>query len=73
MFLVSGPQGPFANFPSVIESELDLIIACVEAAESAADHHSDGLGRADCAIEALPGAEATWSALCTDVAKSTLF
>jgi cation diffusion facilitator CzcD-associated flavoprotein CzcO len=73
MFLVSGPQGPFANFPPVIESELDLIMACVEAAESAANHHSDGLGGADCAIEALPGAEATWSTFCTDVAKSTLF
>lgn len=73
MFLVSGPQGPFANFPPVIESELDLVMACVEATESAADHHSDGVERAACAIEALPEAEATWSALCTDVAKSTLF
>lgn len=73
MFLVSGPQDPFANFPPVIESELDLVMACVEAAESAADHHSDGLGTAASAIEALPGPEATWSTLCTDIAKSTLF
>lgn len=33
MFLVAGPQGPFANFPPVIESEINFIMSCIEHAE----------------------------------------
>lgn len=34
MFLIAGPQGPFANFPPVIESEIELIMASIEHAEA---------------------------------------
>ena len=33
MFLVAGPQGPFANFPPVIESEINFIMACIDYVE----------------------------------------
>ncbi|KOS40474.1 hypothetical protein ACN38_g8658 [Penicillium nordicum] len=33
MFIVAGPQGPFANFPPVIESEINFIMSCIEYAE----------------------------------------
>lgn len=33
MFIVAGPQGPFANFPPVIESEINFIIDCIKYAE----------------------------------------
>ena len=70
MFLISGPQGPFANFPPVIESELDLIMACVEAAE----HHAERAGsRHAPVIEAMRQAETEWSERCNNVAKATLF
>ncbi|CAK7237140.1 hypothetical protein SCUCBS95973_009860 [Sporothrix curviconia] len=62
MFLVSGPQGPFANFPPVIESELDLIVACINAAESKG-----------AVVEAKRDAEDGWSTQCRDIAKATLF
>jgi hypothetical protein len=33
MFIVAGPQGPFANFPPVIESEINFIMSCIGYAE----------------------------------------
>ncbi len=33
MFIIAGPQGPFANFPPVIESEINFAMACIQHAE----------------------------------------
>lgn len=33
MFIISGPQGPFANFPCTIESETRFIMTCIRHAE----------------------------------------
>ena len=72
MFLVSGPQGPFANFPPVIESEMDLIMACIEIAEGGTEQPGNAL-KARSIVETTPEAEAGWSATCLSFAKGTLF
>lgn len=70
MFLVGGPQGPFANFPPVIELEVDFIMSCIQHAEnniaSAAAEASRRLANgvsSDCkrtVIEASLEAERAW-------------
>ncbi|KAK5047105.1 hypothetical protein LTR84_007048 [Exophiala bonariae] len=73
MFLVSGPQAPFANFPPVIESEIEFITACIEHAEkSMHDQQTEGKVR-HVAIEATEDAETGWSALCDQLVEGSLF
>ncbi|KAK7420811.1 hypothetical protein QQX98_002615 [Neonectria punicea] len=63
MFIVSGPQGAFANFPVVIENEVDFITACILAAEK-----KDGS-----VIEVFAEAEQQWNDLCDELAEGSLF
>ena len=64
MFLVSGPQGAFANFPVVIESEIEFLTACIQ--------HAEG-SRADHVMEATDEAEKGWNNLCDKLVEGSLF
>lgn len=64
MFLVSGPQGAFANFPVVIESEIDFITACVRHAL---------MGTRDEVMEVSAAAEGAWNDLCDELVEGSLF
>jgi cyclohexanone monooxygenase len=72
MFLVSGPQGPFANFPPVIESEIEFITACIEHAEKKTIHEVTAEAK-PIIVEATPEAEKEWSALCDQLVEGSLF
>ncbi|RSM02284.1 hypothetical protein CDV31_011005 [Fusarium ambrosium] len=62
MFLVAGPQGAFANFPVVIESEVDFITECILHAESKQR-----------IMEVTPTAEQQWSDICDKSVEGSLF
>ncbi|KAH6628983.1 hypothetical protein C7974DRAFT_311994 [Boeremia exigua] len=62
MYVVAGPQGPFANFPPVIESEVNFIISCIERAEASR-----------CVLEVTHEAERGWVALCDELVQGSLF
>ncbi|KAH7145507.1 cycloalkanone monooxygenase, partial [Dactylonectria estremocensis] len=64
MFIVSGPQGAFANFPVVIESEIDFIAECIMHAEK---------NRGDHVMEVSAKAEQQWSDLCDQLVEGSLF
>lgn len=59
-----GPKGPFTNAPPQIESQVEFISAVIEDAEKAG-------GRKP--IEATHEAEGSYSALCDELAKHSLF
>lgn len=63
MFLVSGPQGAFANFPVVIESEIDFITDCIIHSEAKETH----------VVEVTAAAERGWSDLCDQLVEGSLF
>lgn len=62
MFLVAGPQGPFANFPPVIESEIEFITECIVHA------HKNQI-----IMEATAAAEKKWSEFCDESVEGSLF
>ncbi|CAG9994370.1 unnamed protein product [Clonostachys byssicola] len=64
MFLVSGPQGAFANFPVVIESEIEFLAACIE--------HTEKLESAE-SMEVSEEAEKGWNSLCDKLVEGSLF
>lgn len=68
MFMISGPQGPFANFPCTIESETDFITECIKHAES--DANDAGPKRV---MEARPEALEYWKDLCEQACEGTVF
>ena len=87
MFLISGPQGPFANFPPVIESETNFAMSCIEYAErniaaSAANgiktngNSSSGEGHSEkkpTIMEVSHKAEREWIDLCDRLVEGSLF
>ncbi|MGR8919214.1 MAG: flavin-containing monooxygenase [Gammaproteobacteria bacterium] len=62
MFMVLGPNGPFTNLPPSIETQVEWITQCIEAAEDAGG-----------VVEATPAAEDGWTATCKEIADGTLF
>lgn len=65
MFLVNGPQGPFSNAPTLIESEVDFLTAMLSDL-----HKTGGVYSVECKAEA----ESDWARVCDEVAASeTLF
>ncbi|KIW71915.1 hypothetical protein PV04_00142 [Phialophora macrospora] len=62
MFMISGPQGPFANFPCAIESEVNFITSCIERAEKASAYI---VAKAEC--------ERQWVDLCTRLTEGSVF
>ena len=63
LFLVSGPQGPFANFTCTIESEVNFISTCIEHAEKEGEGH----------LVAKQGAEDGWMELCDRLTEGSVF
>ncbi|PLN84627.1 FAD/NAD(P)-binding domain-containing protein [Aspergillus taichungensis] len=66
MFIVAGPQGPFANFPPVIESEINFIMSCIEYAEYNVDAGPK-------IMEVSSEAETEWIDLCNRLVEGSLF
>jgi cyclohexanone monooxygenase len=85
MFIVAGPQGPFANFVPVIESEVNFIISCIEFAERRIGvrdlpEHSTKLDpepgskvKATVVMEISEQAETAWLDLCDQLCEGSLF
>ncbi|KAF4845942.1 Cyclohexanone 1,2-monooxygenase [Colletotrichum siamense] len=88
MFLISGPQGPFANFPPVIESETNFIMSLIEHAEALdsgrkATPNGNTNGKTNVAsgtsrtrpttIEVSEEAEQDWAGLCDSLVQESVF
>jgi cation diffusion facilitator CzcD-associated flavoprotein CzcO len=78
MWIVSGPQGPFANFPPVIETEINIICSCIEYAEkNIAARSTPGANSNEkerpTIMEVTPEAEQGWSDLCDKLVEGSLF
>ena len=65
LFMISGPKGPFTNIPPSIEAQVEFISEAIETAEKA--------GKGVKPIEATHEAEREYSALCDDLASTSLF
>lgn len=63
MFLIGGPQGAFANFPPVIEAEINFATACVVHSQTNGNH----------IMEVSAQAEQQWSDHCEDLVAGSLF
>lgn len=73
MWLVSGPQGPFANFPPVIESEIDMIVACIEHSEASTGVQHGVESNSPLIMEVSKEAEQAWSDKCEQLVENSLF
>lgn len=88
MFIVGGPQGPFANFPPVLEAEVNLIMNCIEYAEGREISPSDyfvikdsdiikrtraSFGKDPVILEVSEKAENEWIDLCNRLTEGSLF
>lgn len=62
MFMISGPQGPFANFPCAIESEVNFITECIERAERGSGY-----------ISAKRESELQWMDQCNRLTEGSVF
>ena len=67
MFLISGPQGPFANFPCAIESEVNFITECIAHAEKQASRAVPAY------IAVKESAEQEWLTLCDKLTDGSVF
>ncbi|VUC34762.1 unnamed protein product [Clonostachys rosea] len=65
MYIISGPQGAFANFPVVIESEVDLVTECIL--------HTESKDKSKRVLEVKSEAEQQWSDLCDKLVEGSLF
>ena len=63
MFMILGPNGPFANIPPAIEAQVEWISDLIE--------HANKQGRK--IVEAEPEAESSWTKTCNDISAATLF
>lgn len=70
MFLISGPQGPFANFPCAIESEVNFITACISHTRKQAAIMPAGV---PACISVKSSAEQEWLSQCDKLAAPTVF
>lgn len=67
-FIITGPQGPFCNIPSLIETHVEFITDLI--AETEKRRQS---GSSDTVIEAAQESENEWVALCEGMAEGSLF
>ena len=63
MFMILGPNGPFANIPPAIETQVEWVSDLIE--------HANKQGRT--IVEAKPEVESSWTVTCNTIAESTLF
>ncbi|KAK1448760.1 hypothetical protein CMEL01_08075 [Colletotrichum melonis] len=89
MFLISGPQSPFANFPPIVELEVNFIMSIIQHAEGSPLElepiEGEGAGslgeeaihtrspRRRMIMEAKGQAESDWVGLCNSMLKGSLF
>jgi cation diffusion facilitator CzcD-associated flavoprotein CzcO len=81
MFIVAGPQGPFANFVPVIESEINFIMSAIEFAERGnsvkdtpvGSESLDPSAKGTTVMEVSQQAEDDWLDLCDRLAEGSLF
>lgn len=75
LFTLAGPQGPFANFPTTVESEVEFVTACIEHAE--ANYKSRIKGTRTIpqtpVIEVKSEAEQAWGELCAKLCEGSVF
>jgi cation diffusion facilitator CzcD-associated flavoprotein CzcO len=68
MFMVLGPQSPFANNPPAIEAQIELMASLIKRAESLRKEAGyTGV------VEVTPEAEFGWARNCEEAAEATLF
>ncbi|ETN39501.1 uncharacterized protein HMPREF1541_05727 [Cyphellophora europaea CBS 101466] len=70
MFLIAGPQGPFANLPPAIEAHVVLASRLISRAEKV---RAKRPGKENPLVEALPEAEQEWLRECDAAAEGSLF
>jgi len=63
MFMILGPNGPFANIPPAIETQVEWIADLID--------HANKQGRT--IVEAKPDVESSWTVTCNTIAEATLF
>ena len=63
MFMILGPNGPFANIPPAIETQVEWISDLID--------HANKQGRT--IVEAKPDVESSWTVTCNTIAEATLF
>ena len=68
--MITGPQGPFSNFPPAIELHVELIASMIERAEASRRELENPR---HVVIEALPAAEQDWLQRCESAAEGSLF
>ena len=81
MFIIAGPQGPFANFPPVIESQTNFAMSCIEYAERniavarapANGAMTNGNSKKPIIMEVSKEAERAWVDLCDKLVEGSLF
>jgi len=66
--MVVGPQGPFANYPPIVEVHVKFISELIQRAEQASRERG-----VQCLLEANPLAESQWLSTCEEIANMTLF
>ena len=59
---LAGPKGPFANFPPILEAQIEFVTTCIDEAE-----------KDEQVIEATEEADQQWSDYCDNLAKGSLF
>ncbi|KPI43922.1 Cyclohexanone 1,2-monooxygenase [Cyphellophora attinorum] len=72
LFMILGPNGPFANNPPAIETQAELITDCIAYAEHFATTQ-DKHAVAAPAIEVAEEAEQNWTDLCDQASANSLF
>ncbi|CAI7564699.1 unnamed protein product [Penicillium bialowiezense] len=79
MFIVAGPQGPFANFPPVIESETNFIMSiiqhaeCIDAPNKGACANGCNTPKKPRIMEVSQEAEMGWIEHCDKLVEGSLF
>jgi cyclohexanone monooxygenase len=72
LFMILGPNGPFANNPPAIETQVELITECIAHAEDFAESQDKHAALAP-AIEVAKEAEKAWTDLCDLASANSLF
>ncbi|KAH9207142.1 hypothetical protein DL95DRAFT_429251 [Leptodontidium sp. 2 PMI_412] len=65
LFMIAGPNGPFANLPAVIETQVDIISDLIARVENNVKKYG--------VIEAEKEAEDKWTKLCEELSAASLF
>lgn len=73
MYMLSGPQGPFANFPCTIESEVDFVTDCIKHTEALHCQQVSGTQSKNAVMEVSKEAEEGWQTLCEKACEGTVF